>query len=165
MIFYRAYKKALASRWCGDGAGECSQTRLTVPHLYPAWLSIATEVKIHAVSATSTKVPMYRIFTRTAVRFFPEQKVSRGTYSNVCLWAKLPSLKYESQSPISALLHNKLLSADDNRKTGKITFLLGQQNVFLHYGKTGKEKFPIFFFIYGLMAIFSGLVFPHYKKK
>lgn len=56
---------------------------------------------MHAVLATSTKVSIYRIFTLTAMRFFPEQEVSKGTLVFVCVCvcayvSKLPRSKYST---------------------------------------------------------------------
>lgn len=50
---------------------------------------------MHAVSATSTKVSMYRIFTRTAVRLLPRREVRKGT-QRMCacaFYVKLPGFR------------------------------------------------------------------------
>lgn len=80
----------------GDGAVAYDRTRLAVARLYPP---SGRECKMngekgrtHAVLATSTKVSMYRIFTLTAMRFFPEQEVAKehSVCVCVCLCVKLP---------------------------------------------------------------------------
>lgn len=80
----------------GERAVAYDRTRLAVARLYPP---SGRECKMngekgrtHAVLATSTKVSMYRIFTLTAMRFFPEQEVAKehSVCVCVCLCVKLP---------------------------------------------------------------------------
>lgn len=78
---------------------------------------------MHAVLATSTKVSMYRIFTRTAVRLLPCREVRKGT-QRMCacaFYVKLPGFKTlrgvatRTQLSQQCVTHDKLFSEDGNR--------------------------------------------------
>lgn len=74
---------------------------------------------MHAVLATSTKVSMYRIFTRTAVRPLPCREVRKGT-QRMCacaFYVKLPGFNTLQGRQLSqqCVTHDKLFSEDDNR--------------------------------------------------
>lgn len=74
----------------GEGAVACDRTRLAVAHVYPPsgreCKMKSEKARTHAVLATSTKVSMYRIFTLTAMRFFPEQEVAKEHSVCVCAY-------------------------------------------------------------------------------